>query len=253
MTPKNRHQSLSLTLLLILGLLLTFSPSVINICKAIDVTPNTRVGLHDVVHVNYTMWAEKTVVDGEEGIVYVENPDIIEKEGVPESIFTDYPAIFAPPNVGFQKALIGMKAGEIKNVTIEGSEGFTNASDPYVIQIREEHGINIYRKELYYEIRLKEILLDASTPTVTLMDLPFFIPLVILLSLLIFILIILRIQRYSRTHNLFSIRTKCYSCQSNVADVMCGNVGCNTLYCKTCFLKNNRCEVCHINTMVPRK
>jgi hypothetical protein len=199
------------------------------------------------------MWVVNEAVDTTEGLVYVENPDKLDKEGVPESIYTEYPSIFAPPNVGFQKALMGMKAGEIKNVTIDGSEGFTNASDEYVIEIRDTYGINIYREELYYVIRLYEILVDASTPPLTLMNTPFFIPLVILFSLLILLLIILRIQRYSRTHSLFGLRTKCYSCQSNIADVMCGNAGCSTPYCHNCFVENEQCVVCHTNKMIPRK
>jgi hypothetical protein len=196
--------------------------------------------MYDVVHVNYTLFIVNVKVDNQEGTIYVEDPDIIDKVGVPNTIIEEFPDVFAPPNLGFVEGLLGMKAGtEEKNHLVEFSSGkaFNNVTDPH------------YGDDLFYVIRLEEILLDASEPSVTLFDLPFFVPLVVLMCLVIFILIILRIQRYSRTHSLFGLKTKCNSC-GNTANVMCGNSGCNTPYCKSCFLEQGRCEVCHSNTMV---
>ena len=239
---KNFPKSLAFTFILVISFLITYSPYIINSCQAIDVTPNTRVELHDVVRVNYTLWIEADIVDNQEGPVYVEDPDIIEEVGVPESIIEQFPDVFAPPNLGFVEGILGMKAGEEKPCLIEWNSGkaFNNISDSH------------YGKDLFYQIRLREILLDASTPQPTLMDIPFIIPLVILLGLLIILLIILRIQRFSRTHNLFGLKKKCYYCKK-MANVMCGNPGCATPYCKQCFLDNNGCDLCRSNAMIPLK
>ncbi|MFX0016891.1 MAG: hypothetical protein ACFFB2_17690 [Promethearchaeota archaeon] len=241
---RNHNKLLLLSLILYSSLVLAVSQLNISSCKAIEVTPTTRVGWHDVVVVNYTLW----ILEDEEpplvGTIYVENPDIIEQEGVPESIIEEFPDVYAPPNLGFVEGILGMKAGEEKNWEVPFSSGkaFNNATkDP-----------DYYGKDLFYQIRLKEILLDASIPPSTLLDLPFFLPLVGLIGLLISLLIILRIQRYSRTHNLFGLKKKCYSCRK-LAEVRCGNSACSTHYCKKCFLNNNMCDVCHSNTMVPIK
>lgn len=239
MAPKNLYRSLVLTSFLFIGFLLAFSPSLINTSRAIEVTPDSKVEMHDVVHVNYTLFIGKDKVDDQEGTIYMEDPDIIDKEGVPNTIIEEFPDVFAPPNLGFVEGLLGMQAGIEKNHLVEFSSGkaFNNATDPH------------YGKDLFYVIRLKEILLDASKTSTTLLDLPFFVPLVVLIGLVFFLVIILRIQRYSRTHNLFGLKNKCNSC-GNIANVMCGNSGCNTPYCKSCFSKQGRCEVCHSNTMV---
>ncbi len=242
MTLKNFPKSLGFTVFLVISLIMTFSPTVIDLCQAIDVTPNTKVEMHDVVRVNYTLWIEENIVDNQEGPIYVEDPDVIERVGVPESIIEEFPDVFAPPNLGFVEGILGMRAGEETNHRIEWESGkaFNNISDVH------------YGEDLFYQIRVKRILLDASTPPVTLMELPFFVPLVVLTGLLITFLIILRIQRYSRTHDLFRLKKKCYYC-GKIANVMCGNPGCTTPYCKQCFLENNGCDLCHSNTMIPLK
>ncbi|MHA2202344.1 MAG: hypothetical protein ACW991_01525, partial [Candidatus Hodarchaeales archaeon] len=187
-------------------------------------------------------WIEANIVDDQEGPIYVEDPDVIERVGVPESIIEEFPDVFAPPNLGFVEGILGMRAGEEKSYNIEWETGkaFNNVSDIH------------YGEDLFYQIRVKRILLDASTPPGTLTDLPFFVPLVVLTGLLITLLILLRIQRYSRTHNLFRLKKKCYYCRK-IANVMCGNPGCTTPYCKQCFLENNGCDLCHSNTMIPLK
>ncbi len=242
MIPRSFYRSLVLTSFLFLSFLVAFSPSFINASRASEVTPDTKVEMHDVVLVNYTLWVENLIVDEQQGTIYVEDPDIIDREGVPNKIIEEFPDVYAPPNLGFVEGLLGMKVGQEKNWNIDFSSGkaFNNVTDPH------------YGKDLFYQIRVKKILLDASKPAGTLFDIPFFIPLVFLISLVIFLLIILRIQRYSRTHDFFRLKKKCFNCR-NIADVMCGNPGCNTPYCKNCFLERNGCEVCHSNTMVPIK
>ncbi|MFX1285731.1 MAG: hypothetical protein ACFFB5_18975 [Promethearchaeota archaeon] len=243
MVFKNLYKSLVLTSFLLIGFFLAFSLNIVSTTKAIEVTPDTKVGMHDVVLVNYTLWVGKERVDDQEGTIYVEDPDVInELGGVPNSIIDEYPEIYAPPNLGFVEGLLGMKAGEEKpwEVPFSSGKAFNNVTDSY------------YGDDLFYVIRLIEILHDASNPSGTLFDIPFFIPLVVLIGLVIFLLIILRIQRYSRTHDLFRLKKKCFTC-GNIADVMCGNPGCSTPYCKRCFLDKNGCEVCHSNTMVPLK
>ncbi|MFX1516072.1 MAG: hypothetical protein ACFFC6_07180 [Promethearchaeota archaeon] len=241
-SQKNLSKSFVFTFILSLSFVITYSPYIIESSQAIEVTPNTRVGLHDVARVNYTLWIEANIVDNQEGPVYVEDPDKIEDEGVPESIWRNFPDVWAPPNLGFMEALLGMKAGEEKPITIQWESGkaFNNLSDSH------------YGEDLFYQIRLLEILHDASEPPFSLLDIPFIVPLVILFGLLITLLIILRIQRYGRTHDLFGLKKKCYYC-GKIANVKCGNPGCATPYCKQCFLDNNGCDLCHSNTMTPLK
>jgi hypothetical protein len=205
---------------------------------AIDVTPNTRVEMEDVVIVNYTLWVENIREDDQEGTVYVVDPD----QPVPSSIIEQYPDIKVPPNVGFREAMLGMLAGGYKQVDISptSGKGFTNVSDPF------------YGKLLTYQIRLLEILYDSSSPPVTITDLPFFVPLFVLVLSVLAILIILRLQRYSQKHNLFRLKQECYACKTKIASIRCGNSGCNTPYCKECFLEKG-CRLCHSNTMVPFK
>ncbi len=239
MKLKNLYIVMVLASFIFIGLLSPTPPSLISTSKAIEVTPDTKVDIHDVVIVNYTLFILEKQVDDQEGTIYVENPDVIKREGVPNSIIDEFPDVFSSPNVGFMEGLLGMKAGEEKtrDVLFSSGKAFNNVTDPY------------YGDDLFYVIRLKKILLDASKPPTTLFDLPFFVPLVVLIGLVFFLLVIFRIQRYSRTHNLFSLKNKCNSC-GNIANVMCGNSGCNTTYCNSCFLKRGRCEVCHSNTMV---
>lgn len=236
------QKSVIFTLILVISFLLVYSPMIIDTSQAIDVTPNTKVEMHDIVRVNYTLWIEENIVDNQEGPIYVEDPDVIEQDGVPESIIEEFPDVFAPPNLGFVEGVLGMKAGEEKPHEVEWASGkaFNKINDTY------------YGKDLFYLIRVKKILLDASTPPVSLLDIPFIVPLFILIVLLITLFIILRIQRYSRTHNLFRLKKKCYYC-GKIANVMCGNLGCTTPYCKQCFLDNNGCDLCHSNTMIPLK
>lgn len=239
MALKNLYIVMVLASFIFIGLLSPSPPSLISTSKAIEVTPDTKVEIHDVVIVNYSLWILNQRVDDQEGTIYVENPDVIKSEGVPNSVIDEFPDVFSPPNVGFMEGMLGMKAGEEKSLEVffSSRKAFNNVTDPY------------YGEDLFYVIRLKKILLDASKPSTTLFDLPFFIPLVVLIGLVFFLLIVLRIQRYSRAHNLFSLKNKCNSC-GNIANVMCGNSGCNTPYCKSCFLKRGRCEVCNSNTMV---
>ncbi|MFX0171228.1 MAG: hypothetical protein ACFE9L_04855 [Candidatus Hodarchaeota archaeon] len=206
---------------------------------AIEVTPDTVVEMDDVLLLNYTLWVDNEIDTQLDGTVYVHDPA---DSKVPSEINETFPEIHTPPNLGFMEALLGMKAGETKNVDIpfNSGKGFNNIS------------YYLYGKDLFYRIYLKEILLDASKSPVTLFDLPFFIPLVILMISFIAFIIILRMQRYSRTHNILRLKTRCYSCKG-LAKIKCGNSGCNTPYCKRCFVQNNGCTVCQSNTMIPLK
>jgi hypothetical protein len=138
------------------------------------------------------------------------------------------------------EALLNMKAGDTKNVDIPFSSGkaFNNISD------------RLYGKNLFYQIHLQKILVDASELPTTLFDLPLFIPFVIFSILLIIALIVFRIRRFSSTHDIFGLKKKCYSCKG-LANVQCGNSGCNSPYCKVCFAQNNGCQICGTNSMVP--
>ncbi|MHA2075145.1 MAG: hypothetical protein ACW97X_11040, partial [Candidatus Hodarchaeales archaeon] len=233
MNHSRSKTSLMFISLFCFSLLLLSSPK--KLSYGIDVTPNTRVDLADVVNVNYTLWVENLREDDQEGTVYVINPD----QPVPTSIIDDFPDIRVPPNVGFREAMMGMKAGDSKNVDIYASsgKGFNNFSDPF------------FGKDLYYQIRLKEILLDSSSPPLTPFDIPFFTPLLILFSLILVILIILRIQRFNKSHNIFGLKRQCYICKK-IATVKCGNSGCEIPYCKECFLERG-CRLCNSNMMIP--
>ncbi len=211
----------------------------IKVSNGIDVTPNTIVEVNDVVQLNYTLWVDNKIDDIQNGTVYVHDPI---DSTVPNEIYETFPDIHAPPNLGFMQALLGMKAGESKTVDIPFNSGlaFTNLSD------------RLYGKDLFYQIYLEKILLDASTLPPTLFDLPFFIPIVFFTTLLIISLIGLRIKRYSSTRNIFGFKKRCKSC-NRLANVQCGNLACNTPYCKDCFIKNSGCSVCRSNSMVPLK
>lgn len=233
MNNSKSKTNLVLISLFCISLLLISSPTKLG--DGIDVTPNTRVDIADVVVVNYTLWVENLREDDQEGTVYVVDPD----QPVPTDIIDDFPDIRVPPNAGFREAMMGMRAGDTRNVDILASSGnaFDNTSDPF------------YGKDLYYQIRLKEILLDSSSSPFTLFSIPFFTPLLILFSIILTALIILRIQRVYKTHNIFGLKRQCHICKK-IATVKCGNSGCEILYCKECFLERG-CRICHSNMMVP--
>ena len=115
MALKNFPKSLGFIIFLVISFVMTFSLTGIDLCQAVDVTPNTKIEMHDVVRVNYTLWIEENIVDNQEGPIYVENPDVIEQIGVPESIIEQFPDVFAPPNLGFVEGILGMRAGEEKS------------------------------------------------------------------------------------------------------------------------------------------
>ncbi|MFX0205740.1 MAG: hypothetical protein ACFFDT_07105 [Candidatus Hodarchaeota archaeon] len=206
---------------------------------AIEVTPDTVVELDDVVLLNYTLWVNNNIDTQLNGTVYVHDPA---DSKVPSEINKSFPKIHTPPCYGFMEALLGMKAGDTKNVDIPfiSGKGFNNAS------------YYLYGEDLFYQIYLQKILLDASKPPVTLSDLPFFIPLIIIAVSFIALIIILKVQRYSRTHNILGLKIRCYSCKG-LAEIKCGNSGCYTPFCKSCFVQNKRCMVCQSNTMIPLK
>ncbi|NHJ00791.1 MAG: hypothetical protein EAX86_01560 [Candidatus Heimdallarchaeota archaeon] len=219
---------LSLSLFVIL-----YSP--LQLSYALEVTPNTVVELQDVVVVNYTLWVNNVRQDDQEGTVYVNDPS----EPVPGKIVEEFPDIKVPPNIGFMEALVGMKAEDEDNVVVPPEKGFTNTTDVF------------YGEELFYQIRLLEILKDASNPPFTIFDLPFFMPLLILVLFIIGVIIFFRVQRFRSTYDILGLKTKCYVCDK-LAEVRCGNLGCNTPYCRDCF-NIKGCEVCASNKMVPIK
>ncbi|MFX0182797.1 MAG: hypothetical protein ACFE95_06900 [Candidatus Hodarchaeota archaeon] len=210
---------------------------------AIEVTPNTTVEENDVVILNYTLWVkdegEWIIDDKQNGTVYVHDPA---DSQVPNEIFDIYPNITVPPCYGFYEGMKGMRAGDSRTLEIDFNSGkaFNNVSD------------RLFGEDLVYDIYLQKILLDASEPPVTLFDLPFFIPLSILMVSFVILLIFIRVQRYTRTHNILGLKTRCHSCKG-LAEVRCGNSGCNTPYCKSCFVQNKHCMVCQSNTMIPLK
>jgi hypothetical protein len=207
--------------------------------KALEVTPDTLIELNDVVVLNYTLWVESVIDDIQNGTVYVHDPS---DSTVPADLFEQYPDIHTPPNVGFMEGIIGMRAKETKTITIPAfsKKGFTNTSD------------RLYGKELFYQIYIHKILLDATTLPFTLFDLPFFLPLTGGLFIFIVILTYFRIRRLASTRDLLGRKTRCLSC-GDLAEVQCGNLGCISPYCKKCFIDNHGCTICSSNTMTPLK
>ena len=117
MTTKKQSYEIKLFSIFYISLFLFFLPA--KTANAIEITPDTRVGMKDVVVVNYTLWVESVREDDQEGTVYVVDPDI----KVPNSIIEEYTDIKVPPNVGFREGMIGMRAGDNKSLDIpENSE-----------------------------------------------------------------------------------------------------------------------------------
>ena len=234
------NKRVKLFILLILLIYSSFFPdSLFSIIPTggLEVTPNTTVELKDVVIVNYTLYIDTDIIDKQEGIVYVEDPD----KPVPGKIIEQFPNIRVPPNIGFLEGLIGMKANENKTLEVLSDSGkaFNNFSDP------------LYGEDLFYQIILLEILLDATILPLTIFNIPFFDFMIGLTVIVILIIIFFRIQRYSQSHNLFGLKPKCIICHQ-YAEGKCGNPACNTTYCKKCF-REKGCVKCQSNTLVPIK
>jgi len=136
--------------------------------------------------------------------------------------------------------ILGMKANTFKNFVIlySSDKAFNNATDPF------------YRHDLTYLVYLEDILLDATVLPFTPFDIPFFLPLFVLVVFLTFIIIYFRIKRFNKAHNILGSKTICLSC-GNPATVKCGNPSCHTIYCKDCFINNVHCTVCNSNKMIP--
>ncbi len=233
-----------LALVILFSFFILFYPSTtLEQIDAVEVTADTVVEEKDVVLLNYTLYIKGedgwVLDDKQNGTVYVHDP---EDSTVPSDIYKKYPDIHTPPNRGFMDSLLGRKAGDFwtEEILFISGKAFNNRSD------------RLYGEDLFYKIQLQKILVDASKAPLTLFDLPFFTPLLFLFGLLLVILITLRVQRFNQTHNLFRLKTRCFSCKG-LANIRCGNSGCNTPYCKTCFVENNGCQVCRSNTMVPLK
>ncbi len=122
------------------------------IVQAADVPPDPVVEINDVVKLNYTLWVDTIRYDDQSGTVYVHDPS---DPVFPPEIIEQFPAIYLPPNTGFFEALLGMKAGESKNINILFSQGkaFNNVNDA------------LYGEDLFYTIHLLELVFDASTVT----------------------------------------------------------------------------------------
>ncbi|MFW9854541.1 MAG: hypothetical protein ACFFFG_05755 [Candidatus Thorarchaeota archaeon] len=207
--------------------------------KALEVTSETIVEENDVVILNYTLWVDNAIDDIQNGTVYVHDPS---DSTVPVELYERFPDIHTPPNVGFMETLIGMRANETKTVTIPAfsPKGFTNTSD------------RLYGKQLFYQIYLREILVDSTSLPFTLFDIPFFIPLMIVVLIVPVAVIYYRIRRFTSTRDLLGRKARCLSCGA-FAEVRCGNVGCLSPYCKQCFIDNHGCTMCNSNSMVPLK
>ncbi|PWI48210.1 hypothetical protein CEE45_07835 [Candidatus Heimdallarchaeota archaeon B3_Heim] len=226
-----------LHIIFFLFIIIPASPSSIQLSSGIDVTPETLVELNDVVKLNYTLWIETAIVERQNGTVWVHNPD---DPNAPNELYEQFPDLTVPPNVGFLNAILGMKAGDTKtfDVLFSSGEAFNNITDPF------------YLEDLVYQVSLSEILLDTTEIPSTLFDLPFFVPFLFLVLLLLSIIIYYRIKRYGQSRNIFGSKTVCNSCNA-LATVTCGNPSCSTPFCKNCFIKNNHCTVCNSNKMIP--
>lgn len=226
-----------LNALIFIVLMLPLQTSSIDVV-AIEVTPDTFIEMEDVVKLNYTLWVGVgDPVELINGTLWVHDPNDPE---APNDLYQQFPDLTVPPNIGFMKGILGMKAEQMRtfDVLASSGEGFTNESELW------------FDEDLTYQVYIEEILLDSTEPPFTIFDLPFFLPLVFLITILLLIIIYYRIKRYSSKHDLFSSKTQCYSCGKK-ATVKCGNLSCNTPFCKSCFIKNNSCEVCSSNKFVP--
>ncbi len=232
------NRKIILLFLILFGIYLQNGSFIFTDVHALEVTPDTIVELDDVVKLNYTLWiGAGDPVEQQNGTVWVHDPD---DPNAPSEIFEQYPDLFVPPNVGFMENIIGMQADTYRTFDILFSSGkaFNNATDPF------------YTEDLFYEVYLEEILLDATVLPFTPLDIPFFVPISLLIVFLILVIIYYRIKRFNESHNILGSKTKCISC-GNPATVKCGNSSCNTLYCKTCFINNVHCKICNSNKMIP--
>ncbi len=222
---------------ILLFLLIPISGKNLTVNSALEVTPDTRIELNDVVKLNYTLWVNLVIEEIQNGTVWVHDPN---DPNAPPELYEQYPFLTVPPNVGFMKGILGMRAGETDtfDISFTSGEAFNNESDPF------------YLEDLTYQVTISEILLDVTEEPTTIFDVPFFIPIVLLLSILLTIIIYYRIKRFGQARNLFGSKTICHTCDE-FATVQCGNPSCNTPYCKNCFVKNNHCKVCNSNKMVP--
>jgi hypothetical protein len=120
--------------------------------QATDVSPTPVVEVNDVVDLNYTLWVDNMLQDQQRGLVYVQDP--IDRT-IPPEMVKQFPALYLPPNTGFFDALLGMKAGETKDVIILFSEGkaFNNVND------------SLYGEDLFYTIHILELVFDAPAVT----------------------------------------------------------------------------------------
>ncbi len=232
------NRKIILLLLIFVGINLQNYSIILTSVRALEITPDTTVGLNDVVKLNYTLWiGADDPVEQQNGTVWVHDPD---DPNAPSELYEQFPDLFVPPNVGFMENIIGMKADTNRTFDILFSSGkaFNNASDPW------------YDENLFYLVYLEEILLDATVLPFTLLDIPLLIPIFILIFFLVLIIIYYRIKRFNQSHNILGLKTKCYSC-GNPATVKCGNPSCDTPYCKNCYLSNVHCKQCNSNKMIP--
>jgi hypothetical protein len=222
---------------ILLLLLIPISGRKISLNCALEVTADTRIELNDVVKLNYTLWVELTIVEQQNGTVWIHDPG---DPNAPSELYEQFPDLTVPPNLGFLEGILGMKAGDNKtfDVEFESGKAFNNETDPY------------FSEDLTYQVVIFEILLDSTEDPTTLFDIPFFLPFLYLLLFLLTIIIYYRIKRFSQARNLFGSKIVCHTC-GEFATVQCGNPSCNTPYCKDCFVKNNHCNVCHSNKMIP--
>jgi len=227
-----------LLFLIFIGIYFQNCTIILNEVNALEITPDTIVELGDVVKLNYTLWiGAGDPVEQQNGTVWVHDPD---DPNAPSEIYEQYPDLFVPPNVGFMENIIGMRADTYKtfDILFISEKAFNNVTDPW------------YHEDLTYLVYLEEILLDATTLPFTPLDIPFLIPIFLLIVFLVLVIIYYRIKRFNASHNILGSKTKCSSC-GNPATVKCGNPSCNTLYCKNCFINNVHCIICNSNKMIP--
>ena len=226
-------------LFLVCSALYTSTYNYISITYALEVTPETIVEREDVVKLNFTAWAvtNTDINETANGTLWVHDPN---DPRAPNELYERFPDLHVPPCEGFVDNILGMRAGDDRTFTVYWDDGnaINNVSDRF------------YHHDILYLVYLKEILLDVSEPPFTPFDIPIFLPFMLFFVFLVFIIIFFRLKRFSQSYALFGQKISCFSCNSK-ATVKCGNPSCNTPYCKDCFLRNNGCETCNSNKMVP--
>ena len=178
-----------------------------------------------------TFWIEKKSMD-----IYMGATPI--PASINQSIAEEYPnrhdiqleTVIGP----VRTRLIGLRIGEEDEFTIPAYEvGITDSDDP------------LHNADLFYQVRLIEILYDSQVKTIPELELTDPIVLItgsIILGILIGLLYYKIPQKVLA--GIIVMRTdKCSVCDS-ASDVVCGNIKCRSIICRNCFQEHNGCPHC---------